>query len=84
MSTYCPNCGAPRIERSACGYCKVPFPDDQGGHRDLAVPGLPADITRALEAGNKIEAIRLHMVHFKTNLRQAKDAIDAIAPRRRR
>jgi hypothetical protein len=42
------------------------------------VHDLPADVTAALTAGRKIEAIRLYRRHAGCDLKQAKQAVEAV------
>jgi ribosomal protein L7/L12 len=83
MSTSCSNCGAPRQDDGAvCPYCRAVFPGAVPPPR--ARHGMPEDVMKAIAAGNKIEAIRLYRLRFKSSLRDAKNAVEAITdpPRR--
>lgn len=41
-------------------------------------PNLIPEVTRALAAGNKIEAIRLYREHTGLGLKESKDAVEAL------
>jgi ribosomal protein L7/L12 len=68
----------------ACPYCKKVYPDAVG--TAAAAPraqGIPAGVLEAIDAGNLIEAIRLHRAANKSSLLEAKTAVEGIAKWRR-
>jgi len=73
----CGRCGAPVMAgASGCGFCGVAFE---------GVPAAPkpagageAEIVDLLRKGEKITAIKLHRERFRTGLREAKDAVEAL------
>lgn len=77
MALACTHCGAPRTtSAAACPFCAALY-------GDAAPPGAPAPrveglsaVVAALDAGNKIEAIRLYREARKVGLREAKDAVE--------
>jgi hypothetical protein len=48
------------------------------------VPAVPATLLAEIDKGNLIAAIRIHRQTFNSSLRDAKEAVEAIAARRRR
>jgi ribosomal protein L7/L12/outer membrane protein assembly factor BamB len=81
----CPSCNAslevpdpPRLALN-CPYCgsTVFVPDEvaSGGRAGTPSPAT-AEISRLLQAGRKIEAIKLYRATFNVGLREAKDAVE--------
>jgi ribosomal protein L7/L12 len=59
----------------------VPFGDPSalaGSGNPAAGPGIPADVVALAQAGRKIEAIKRYRELTGVDLREAKDAVDAI------
>jgi LSD1 subclass zinc finger protein len=89
----CPNCGAPLDYTSGsaptirCPFCNnsVIVPAELRDHTtgtDGAVtlqPGQLRDIADLVRAGNKIGAIKLYRAAFNVGLKDAKDAVEALA-----
>ena len=89
----CPNCGAPLDYTSGgaptirCPFCNnsVIVPAELRDHTtgtDGAVtlqPGQLRDIADLVRAGNKIGAIKLYRAAFNVGLKEAKDAVEALA-----
>jgi hypothetical protein len=70
-------------ERSTTVYHPVPTRDDRQspGGRDIAT--VDPEIEAAIVAGRKIEAIKLYRKMYGTDLKGAKDSVDAIEARLR-
>jgi hypothetical protein len=81
-SQICSHCGAPRkTSAPACPFCQTLFAGEVG---PPPVAGVPAALLAEIDNGNLIAAIKMHRQVFKTSLRDAKDAVEAIAAKRRR
>lgn len=89
----CPNCGAP-LDYSGgsaptirCPFCNnsVIVPEELRDHSAgtdgsaMLQPGKLRDIAELVRAGNKIEAIKLYRATFNVGLKDAKDAVEALA-----
>jgi ribosomal protein L7/L12 len=80
----CSHCGAPRTTAAAaCPFCAALY-------SEAAPPGAPPGrfdappgVIEALNAENKIEAIRLYRAARKIGLREAKDAVERIERERK-
>jgi ribosomal protein L7/L12 len=76
-----------KLLREATGLGLKEAKDRLDAHDDFApqepqFPGvLPAHVLQALQAGNKIEAIRLYRQHAGVGLKEAKEAVEAAQPR---
>jgi hypothetical protein len=82
-SQACTVCGAPRrTSAPACPFCQTLFVGEAGPA--APVPDVPAALLAEVDKGNLIAAIRIHRQMFKTSLRDAKEAVEAIAAKRRR
>ena len=82
-SQVCTVCGAPRTSgAAACPFCKTLFAGEAGPAPPA--PGVPAALLAELDRGNLISAIKIHREVFKTSLREAKEAVEALAASRRR
>jgi hypothetical protein len=86
IATRCDACGAPRTEGiSACPYCKKVYPDAAGvGGAGPRPAGIPPGILEALDAENRIEAIRLYRAATKASLSEAKKVIEDLVESRKR
>jgi ribosomal protein L7/L12 len=84
MALECSHCGAPRTTRAAaCPFCAVLY-------SEAAPPGAPPDkgdgpkgVLEALDAGNKIEAVRLYREATGHGLRDALKAVENIERERK-
>ncbi|MFO0695171.1 MAG: hypothetical protein U0230_16540 [Polyangiales bacterium] len=85
----CPSCGVP-ITAGAngslpthCPFCKSSLGGSADGSAGGAVGGNDdarlAPVREALARGNKIEAIKEYRAVFRVGLREAKDAVEAMA-----
>jgi hypothetical protein len=80
---HCTVCGAPRTTCDpACRFCHTLFAGESAG--PAPVPDVPASILAEIDRGNLIGAIKIHRQSFGTSLRDAKNAVEAIAAKRRR
>ena len=61
---------------SACGFCGVAFEGVPAAGPPVAA--ADAEILDLLRQGNKIAAIKVHRERFRTGLREAKDAVEAL------
>ena len=77
----CAHCGAPRDPRATqCPYCSAHFADPKTGK---PLSGIDKDIEDLIRGRNMIEAIKRYRERNGCGLREAKDAVDAIAKRLR-
>jgi ribosomal protein L7/L12 len=63
---------------ATCHYCRavIVWP---GAPAPTSPPaGIPAGVTEALRAGNKIDAIRIYREAMKSSLLEAKNAVEAL------
>ncbi|MGA2067554.1 MAG: ribosomal protein L7/L12 [Thermoguttaceae bacterium] len=72
----CPNCGA-RIEQKAE---EAPPPPEQTSESGTPEPdSLEGQVLSLMKAGQKIAAIKLHRQETGSGLKEAKDAVEALA-----
>jgi ribosomal protein L7/L12 len=71
-------------ERSTTVYQPVRSRDDRQSSSGRELDDIDPEIATALAEGHKIEAIKLHRKLYGTDLKSAKDAVDAIEARRQR
>ena len=82
-SQVCSVCGAPRTtSAAACPFCKTLF--DGAAPPPPADPRVPAELIAELDRGNLIAAIKVHRQVFKSSLREAKQAVEALVASRKR
>lgn len=62
------------MKKPSCGWTTLEFMPDTTAHNDA----LPAEVTLALQRGNKIEAIKLLRLARRIGLKDAKQAIDSV------
>jgi len=81
----CPSCGAPlefdgRSSVIQCKFCKTSaiLPGVQAG-RAMPPAGALEQIRRLAQSGNMVEAIRLFREHTDLGLKEAKEAVEALA-----
>jgi ribosomal protein L7/L12 len=80
-SQVCTVCGAPRKNAGpACPYCRTLYAGEAGP--PAPAPEMPAALLVELDRGNLIAAIKIHRQVFKSSLRDAKEAVEALAARR--
>lgn len=69
-------------ERSTTVYQPVRSRDDRQSGSGRELDAIDPDVEAALAAGHKIEAIKRYRELYGTDLKGAKDAVDAIEARR--
>ena len=77
---YCEKCGAELLSQgdepaSAKGQSSAAHPEAQGELPE----GIEAELLAVLESGRKIEAIKLYRERTGAGLKEAKDAVEALA-----
>ena len=79
MALACTHCGAARTTSApACPFCTALYGDAAPPGAPPARIDAPPGVVEALDAENKIEAIRLYQTARKVGLLEAKKAVERI------
>lgn len=77
----CGRCGAPVLAgANGCSFCGVAFVGAPPGQTaaTAGAAGADAEVVALLRARNKIGAVKVHRERYKTSLRDALRAVEAI------
>ena len=81
----CPKCGKPNpVGTPLCGNCGANLPQEPAPDETVGVPEQPANepddgVLKLLRSGQKISAIKAYREQTGVGLKEAKDAVEAMA-----